>query len=683
MEYTESDGSEEGSTVWRSPELCFSKDEFPIEFRLVANGHRSTPNTRPLIWDSVVRVIYTPPQNGVHCCEFEPTPDNSDTGWVTSAGVGAFQLRVGQPPGSAEPLVQLDPGVGGEHPYQVDLYEARPTDPTVPRGKVFARLTCGELGLLDSCLSPTSTSLSHSLTFLMNSQSLEALAFRVDVTVPEEGGRLLARGFVPYQSLAGLEGTVTASLVTPDALQPAGTFRAGFLVVTALSSPQNNLGNLQRMRWMPNGPGTLDIGHRGSGASKVLGHSVRENTLLSFQKAAVNHSDFIEFDVHVTADGEVVVHHDFEVRLALGKEVIKMAIPLLDFNQMQSPDFTHHLVQPSHQPHAEGGAGKLGEERARRNRTLQRNMSSAEDMMRSVFKPRMGGTEDDLAQLSTAQQDAVRWFLADRIATLREAFRRTPPWLGFNIELKYPTYTEVVAMRAVFYSRNIFVDEVLKVVLEEGHGRKVIFSTFDPDCATLLSLKQPRYPVFFLTCGGTKEYADPRMNSLEAAMQFAISSHLQGVVVESRSVLGQLQEVVEEAHRHGLFFFTWGDLNNDMEHYLAQKRAGVDAIIMDDVARMAKATNKQFSLFNKPLRSPASKEELVLMAPAGSAAMAAAAVSIGASDHAGMAGHAGSETPDMERLPSEMAAAAASAASAAVAVPCVQMLAIAPIGSPM
>ena len=28
---------------------------------------------------------------------------------------------------------------------------------------------------------------------------------------------------------------------------------------------------------------------------------------------------------------------------------------------------------------------------------------------------------------------ASRWFLTDRIATLREAFRRTPKWLGFNI----------------------------------------------------------------------------------------------------------------------------------------------------------------------------------------------------------------------------------------------------------
>jgi glycerophosphodiester phosphodiesterase len=187
-------------------------------------------------------------------------------------------------------------------------------------------------------------------------------------------------------------------------------------------------------------------------------------------------------------------------------------------------------------------------------------MTSGEDLLRTVFKP---GMTDNLADNIVPEVElATRWFLADRIATLREAFNRTPAWLGFNIEIKYPTVVEVAAMRTQFYCRNTVVDEVLKartpaggrsrfmfvtglprlagllpahglpaccaqVVLQEGRNRKVIFSTFDPDCATLLSLKQPRFPVFFLTCGGTKEFADPRMNSLEAALQFALSSHLQ------------------------------------------------------------------------------------------------------------------------------------------------------------
>ena len=76
-----------------------------------------------------------------------------------------------------------------------------------------------------------------------------------------------------------------------------------------------------------------------------------------------------------------------------------------------------------------------------------------------------------------------------------------------------------------------------QVVLEEGHKRKVIFSSFDPDCATLLSLKCARYPVFFLSAAGSKHYADPRMNSLEAALIFAKSSKLQ---VCSRSFICQV-----------------------------------------------------------------------------------------------------------------------------------------------
>jgi glycerophosphodiester phosphodiesterase len=216
---------------------------------------------------------------------------------------------------------------------------------------------------------------------------------------------------------------------------------------------------------------------------------------------------------------------------------------------------------------------------------------------------------------------AARWFLTDTIASLREAFRRTPRWLGFNIELKYPTPLEVASMRTIWWSRNHFVDAVLKVALEEGAGRRVIFSTFDPDCATLLSLKQPRFPVLFLTCGGTKLFDDPRMNSVEAALQFALASRLQGVVAEVSSVLGRLHETVAEFHRHGLFLYTWGDANNDFASYMAQREAGIDAIILDDTEKMARRTNKQGAstraLFAKNMRSPTSTQDLERLASAG------------------------------------------------------------------
>jgi Glycerophosphoryl diester phosphodiesterase family len=58
--------------------------------------------------------------------------------------------------------------------------------------------------------------------------------------------------------------------------------------------------------------------HRGSGASKVKDHHVRENTILSFLKAATNHTDFIEFDVHVCKASPT----------AATKDVLKHLIPV-------------------------------------------------------------------------------------------------------------------------------------------------------------------------------------------------------------------------------------------------------------------------------------------------------------------------------------------------------------------
>jgi len=51
-------------------------------------------------------------------------------------------------------------------------------------------------------------------------------------------------------------------------------------------------------------PKTLNIGHRGA-----KGHTA-ENTLASFEKALSLGVDGIEFDVHLSADGEIIVIHD-------------------------------------------------------------------------------------------------------------------------------------------------------------------------------------------------------------------------------------------------------------------------------------------------------------------------------------------------------------------------------------
>eukprot|EP01027_Heterolobosea_sp_BB2_P010917 GEZU01015947.1.p1 GENE.GEZU01015947.1~~GEZU01015947.1.p1 ORF type:complete len:123 (+),score=37.11 GEZU01015947.1:245-613(+) len=114
-----------------------------------------------------------------------------------------------------------------------------------------------------------------------------------------------------------------------------------------------------------------------------------------------------------------------------------------------------------------------------------------------------------------------------------------------------------------------------------------MFSSFDPDVCVMLSMKQPRYPVFFLTdagSGGTSP--DPRCNSLQAAIRFARSANLLGIVSNARPLVEEpiLIETVKEV---GLILCTYGKENNDVKNVELQNRLGV-TVIADHVAHVAK-----------------------------------------------------------------------------------------------
>ena len=78
--------------------------------------------------------------------------------------------------------------------------------------------------------------------------------------IAKKDGKLLARALIAAETLAPLEGRITATLMTPQLIY-AGTFRASFLVVTAADYLANDLSNVQRQRWRPElAKSTLDIG---------------------------------------------------------------------------------------------------------------------------------------------------------------------------------------------------------------------------------------------------------------------------------------------------------------------------------------------------------------------------------------------------------------------------------------
>jgi glycerophosphodiester phosphodiesterase len=137
-----------------------------------------------------------------------------------------------------------------------------------------------------------------------------------------------------------------------------------------------------------------------------------------------------------------------------------------------------------------------------------------------------------------------------------------------------------------FPERNEFIDNVLAVVLQfASQKRRIFFSSFDPDVAVMLHVKQSLYPVFFLTdVGKSRQRLDWRRTSLRAAVQFSRSTHLLGVISRVAPVLAAPANI-KMVRDSGLVFGTYGQENNDLAHIRAQEALHVDIVVSDHITR--------------------------------------------------------------------------------------------------
>jgi len=132
---------------------------------------------------------------------------------------------------------------------------------------------------------------------------------------------------------------------------------------------------------------------------------------------------------------------------------------------------------------------------------------------------------------------------------------------------------------------NSFVDTVLTMVYNLGGSRNIIFSSFHPDICLMLSFKQPSIPVLFLTDAGASEVGDIRASSLQEAIRFASRWNLLGIVsaCEPFILCPRLIHVVKNSN---LVCFSYGTGNNDANNSKLQAQEGIDAVIVDSVARV-------------------------------------------------------------------------------------------------
>ncbi|XP_071707029.1 glycerophosphodiester phosphodiesterase GDPD1, chloroplastic-like [Rutidosis leptorrhynchoides] len=290
----------------------------------------------------------------------------------------------------------------------------------------------------------------------------------------------------------------------------------------------------------------LVIGHRGHGMNIL--HSTdrrmkayKENSILSFNSAAKHPIDYIEFDVQVTKDDVAIIFHDNFILSQEHGTVIEKRVTDLTLNEFFS-----------YGPQKE--AGKQG-------KSLVRKVNG------NVFGWHV---ESD-----------------DRSCTLQEAFEYVNSRLGFNVELKFDDDVDY-AQDQLIHTLQV----ILKVVHEHANDRPIIFSSFNPDAALLMKKLQQKYPVYFLTNGGTEIYNDPRRNSLEEAKKMALEGGLDGIVSEVKAIFMN-PLAVREIKESNLALLTYGKLNNFPETVHVQQLMGIDGVIVDLVEEITRAVEEK------------------------------------------------------------------------------------------
>eukprot|EP00045_Choanoeca_perplexa_P011801 m.126351 g.126351 ORF g.126351 m.126351 type:complete len:1100 (+) comp15773_c0_seq1:91-3390(+) len=328
-------------------------------------------------------------------------------------------------------------------------------------------------------------------------------------------------------------------------------------------------------------------GHRGSGSSKasldptdrVHRTHVQENTVLSFVTAASLGAEYVEFDVQLTSDNVPVIYHNWVTTEINGYDIPVHMMTLKQFEQMRERRVSDDagLIKQFHDPDSIVPSGRVSREPSqnRLKNRFRRSHSNPEQL-------------DPQHMPTLTTEDHAKRYVRAPPATLREAFKHVPIHLGFNIEIKYPMIESQRKHQMRPAQLNTFIDKTLESIFEHAGDRHIVFSSFHPDICRVLALKQPHYPVFFLTSAGYSEsYSNPWTNSLRDAVRFASQNNLLGIVSIATPIV-KCPELVRQVKAEGLLLLTWGKENNNVECCRLQEACGVDAVITDHVAHVRK-----------------------------------------------------------------------------------------------
>lgn len=418
-------------------------------------------------------------------------------------------------------------------------------------------------------------------TYVITAPSLDQISFHVNIIDPENSDNIKSIAFITHELLQQKDvGEICCPFIDTKTFKIIGHFKALFLLVKPFNHADNNLRRVSRtLNWQQQSQMkspdqksfTKFIGHRGLGKSTSVTKNrafIEENSMLSFQRSAAVGVDYIEFDVQLTKDLQPVIFHDFVAKIRVD-EKNTITIPVQDLTLKELIKLGMKL-----KPHFDdANVKRLTKLMEQRKHKLKRS-NSYDQLSTSI--------ETDEKKKRTT------WSISEAFATLKECFEKVPYHVGFNIEIKWPIEINIFNPNI---PRNTFIDHILKCVFDFAGPRHIMFSSFDPDICTLLNLKQPKYPVFFLTEAGQATFADHRCNSIPAAISFAKAIGLRGIVADCTPIIRN-PSWIQMVHDHDLMIATFGEANTLPENIKIQQDMGIDAIICDNIDRIFKNRKK-------------------------------------------------------------------------------------------
>ncbi|XP_006626000.2 glycerophosphocholine phosphodiesterase GPCPD1 isoform X1 [Lepisosteus oculatus] len=380
------------------------------------------------------------------------------------------------------------------------------------------------------------------LTFEFFEEDLSEKVVQGDVHPGHVGTAcLLSSSFVESGKDTGI---VTLPIMGRNSRQTIGKVRVDYIVIRPIKDFMCDMISSYTKYWKKRS--TLDVGHRGSGSSHTAKHTkIRENTIASFKSAASHGAAYVEFDVHLSKDYIPVVYHDLTCCISMKKKNDKQSLELFE---VPVKDLTFDQLQLLKLAHVT--AMKVNDHK-----------DSEEEEYIAEHQP---------------------------FPSLQQIFQAVPDHVGFNIELKWLTQLKDGSWEgnlSTYFDMNLFLDIILKCVLQNAGKRRVVFSSFDPDICTMVRQKQNKYPILFLTQGVSEIYPDLmdfRCRTTSIAISFAQSEDLLGISANIEDLLKNM-DYIKEAQSKGLVVFCWGDDTNNHENRRKLREHGIDGIIYDKI----------------------------------------------------------------------------------------------------